>query len=798
MSANGTPATSKTLSPERIDARRMLQDSVSTFAARATNMKRVRDLRGTAPGFDRALWRTLGEQGWLGILAPEPYGGSSLGFSEMRVVTEGLARALIPEPFTACAVLATRTLLHGGNEALKQQLLPRMVSGEWLVAVAWQEGYCGTDHSSAGMRVTRSAQGLVLNGSKRFVVPAAGADGFIVSARADALAQLHYVPADAKGVACKSERRADGTFSGIVTFAGTPVAAESMLASGANADAALARALDEATIMTSVELFAVMSQALAITIEYLKTRVQFGRPIGSFQALQHRAVDLLIQKELSSALVDHVMRALDENPNLAPARLAELASRCKSRCSDAGVDLTRESIRLHGAIGFTDNCDIGLHLQRALVLSAWLGNGAEHRRRFDASRHAHLDAEAQSAALCTRTTAANLPGAPGERPRHTDWNSLSDEEFRLEAIAFFEKHYPKEYRFMQRRPHKADVYGYMKTCSQYGWLAPAWPRKWGGMELSAAKQVILFEERERIGVTRVLEHGLNLLGPALMKFGTPEQQQKYLPKILTVEYFFCQGYSEPNAGSDLASLQTRAERDGGDYIINGSKIWTSLAQDANHMFLLARTDKNAKRQAGISFFILDLQTPGVTIRPIRNITGHEDFCQIFFDNVRIPAENIVGGLNNGWTVAKGLLGFERLNSGSPRRPQYPMLKAREIAQARGLWDDPELRSKYTKLELDVDDLALLFQRYADVISSGGTPGPDMSMLKIWSSETTMRMNGLMLEVAGSAASLAGEVAFGDAKVDLLGSYYILFPATIAAGSNDIQRNILAKRVLGLP
>jgi alkylation response protein AidB-like acyl-CoA dehydrogenase len=327
------------------------------------------------------------------------------------------------------------------------------------------------------------------------------------------------------------------------------------------------------------------------------------------------------------------------------------------------------------------------------------------------------------------------------------------------------------------------------------------PEEYGGMGLDLTTYAMIVEELSRgwISISGIVN--THFIGSyLLMKFGTEEQQRKYLPNILSVDFIFCQGYSEPNAGSDLASLQTRAERDGdsGDFVVNGSKIWTSLAQDATHMFLLARTDQDAKRQAGISFFILDFKTPGVTVRPIRNITGHEDFCQVFFDNVRIPAENIVGGLNNGWTVAKGLLGFERLNSGSPRRPQYPMLKTRELAQARGLWDDPEFRSKYTKLELDVDDLALLFQRYADVIAAGGAPGADMSMLKIWSSETTMRMNGLMLEAAGSASCMAGDVAFGDARVDILGSYYIVFPATIAAGSNDIQRNILAKRVLGLP
>lgn len=778
--------------------RRMLHDSVADFTARATDTKRVRALRDTPPGFDRALWRGLATQGWLGILVPEQYGGAGLGYAELRIAAEGLARALIPEPFTACAVLAAGALLHGDNEPLRRELLPKLVNGEYMLSLAWQESHGGTNRACTGVRATKTTAGFVLNGRKRFVTPAAGADGFIVVAHDGDAVALYYLPADARGMNTALDRRADGTFSGNITFTNTPAAAAHVVATGHAAEAALARALDDATIAASLELHAVLSQALTMTLDYMKIRVQFGRPIGSFQALQHRVVDHLIQKELASALLDATIRELDDTPQVTAARRAELASRCKSRASDAALEITRDCIRLHGALGYSDECDIGLYMKRALVLSAWLGNGAEHRRRLDRTRDAREQAMKGQASVHAPMKYADLPGEPGARPAETDWNVLDDETFRAEAIAFYERHFPREFRFAQRRPHKADVFQYMKTCSRHGWLAPAWPRRWGGMALSPAKQVILFEERERLGVTRVLEHGLNLLGPALMKFGTEAQQNRYLPKILAVDYIFCQGYSEPNAGSDLASLQTHAERDGDHYVVNGSKIWTSLAQDATHMFLLVRTDRAAKRQAGITFFILDLATPGVTIRPIRNITGYEDFCQVFFDNVRIPVENVVGGENNGWTVAKGLLGFERLNSGSPRRPQYPMLKTREIAVEHGVWDDAEFRSKYTKLELDVDDLALLFQRYADVIASGGNPGPDISMLKIWSSETTLRMNALMLETAGSAAGLAGEVAFGENKVDLYGSYCILFHATIAAGANEIQRNILAKRVLGLP
>ncbi len=781
------------------DEQRMLQDAVTTFVARATSLKRVRALRGTEPGYDRKLWEQLAEQGWLGIVIPEQYGGQGLGFTEMRAVAEGLGGALIPEPVTACAVLASRALLHGDNEALKKKLLPQMAQGRLIVSLAWQEGDTGTDLAPK-LSVTKSASGLVLNGQKCFVTPASGADGFLVTASEGGRTAIYYVAAGTAGITITLDKRADGSSFGRMNFKDVVVTADAVAASTQAGDAALSRAIDEATVMASAELYAVTCKALDLTFDYMKTRVQFGKPIGSFQALQHRAVDLWIQKELASAIVDEAVRVLDQPYD--KMRVSEVASRVKSRCSDAGIDLTRDCIRLHGAIGFTDDYDAGLHLQRAVVLQAWLGNGAEHRRCFDATRALHERTELDSAGILAQIKPARLPGEPGERPKDTDWNALTDEEFRYEAIAYYEKHYPKHQLFMLKRPRKHNIYDYMKVCSDHGWLAPNWPREWGGMELSASKQVILFEERERIGVSRVLEHGLNLLGPALMKFGTEEQKQKYLPKILSVDYIFCQGYSEPNAGSDLASLQTKAELDGDHYVVNGSKIWTSLAQDANHMFLLARTDPDAKRQAGISFFILDLKTPGVTIKPITNITGEPEFCQCFFDNVRIPKENIVGGLNNGWTVAKGLLGFERLNSGSPRRPQYPMNKTREIANARGLWEDAEFRSKYTRLELDVSDLALLYQRYADLISRGETPGPGMSMLKIWSSETTMRMNALMMEIAGSSGCLASEkVAFGEdgrVKVNIMGSFYILFPATIAAGANDIQRNILAKRALGLP
>ena len=256
------------------------------------------------------------------------------------------------------------------------------------------------------------------------------------------------------------------------------------------------------------------------------------------------------------------------------------------------------------------------------------------------------------------------------------------------------------------------------------------------MGLGPGKLLIFLEEQERWGVARAPDIGLVMLGPLLMRWGTDEQKRTYLPRILSGENIWAQGYSEPNAGSDLASLRTTAVADGDAFVVNGQKIWSTLAQDATHIFLLARTDAAAPKQKGISFFLLDMKTPGVTIRPIRNIEGHEEFCEIFFDNVRVPKENLVGTLNEGWTVAKALLGFERLNHGSPKRAQYP-LQASRAARARSR----PLRRR--RLRVEVHQAAARRGRPCFAVlalrrrspSSGKPLGAEASMLKIWATET---------------------------------------------------------------
>jgi 3-oxochol-4-en-24-oyl-CoA dehydrogenase len=624
----------------------------------------------------------------------------------------------------------------------------------------------------------------VSSGCKHYIVPSGEVDAYIVSARAQDRTLLAWVPAAAAGSSTAVQLRSDGTFYQSLKLDGVRIPAAAILASGEAADSTLARAIDETNVMVSAELFAVMDRALEIALDYLRTRVQFGRALGSFQGLQHRNVDLWMQKELAIGAVDDAVRMLDTSDD--PRARALATSRAKSRCADAALLVTRESIKLHGAIGYADECDVGQYLQRALVLSAWLGNGASHRRRY-----------AQLADPLPRITRSTERAAP-ENPPDTDWNALSDDAFRHEVRSFFEAYYPGELRYLQRRARWSETKDWAMRMSKEGWIAPAWPREYGGMGLTPAKFIIFVEEQERWGLARAPDMGILMLGPVLMLFASEARKREYLPKIIACEHVWCQGYSEPNAGSDLASLRTTAVADGDHYVINGSKIWTSGALDADHMFMLARTDPAAKRQEGISSFVLDLKTPGIRMRPIRNLSGQEEFCQEFFDDVRIPKENRVGELNKGWTVAKALLGFERLNNGSPRRVQYPLLKLASIARARGVWDDPEFQSKYTRLRLDTADLASAYQRFAEVVRRGGTPGPESSFLKVCSGESLQRLAELSVETAGEEGSMRGMLEFDDDTADILGSFYHLFGATTASGTNDIQRNIISKRVLDLP
>ena len=381
-------------------------------------------------------------------------------------------------------------------------------------------------------------------------------------------------------------------------------------------------------------------------------------------------------------------------------------------------------------------------------------------------------------------------------PDTEDLNALADEDFRLRVRGFLQAEYPPELRNPPVRLHWAQCKPWYMKLSAKGWLAPAWPRAHGGMGLSAAKQLVMVEEYERHGVGRMPDHGIVLLGPLLIRYGSPEQRARFLPRILAGEDVWCQGYSEPNAGSDLANLRTEAVLDGEEWVINGQKIWTTLAMDANWIFVLVRTDKAAKKQEGISFILAPMDSPGITVRPIINLERHDEFCEVFFDDVRVPRANLVGEVNQGWTMAKALLGFERIFLGSARQSAYALGRLKQLAEHMGVAEEPGFADRYTQLRLDLADHKALFETFAERLRRGETLGPDVSMLKLHQSELYQRITDLMMEIAGENAGLL-EPMEGNRDLHPSGAFIQARPVTIYGGTSEIQRNIIATGVLGL-
>ncbi|MCW3473079.1 acyl-CoA dehydrogenase family protein [Limobrevibacterium gyesilva] len=382
-------------------------------------------------------------------------------------------------------------------------------------------------------------------------------------------------------------------------------------------------------------------------------------------------------------------------------------------------------------------------------------------------------------------------------PASDDLDSLDDDSFRVVVRRWVEANYPEELRNPPKRLHWRDNKPWYFKLAEQGWLCPGWPRAFGGMGLSAAKQIIFIEECERHGVARTNDHGIVMVGPLLIQYGSKEQQDFFLPKILSGEHVWCQGYSEPNAGSDLASLRTEAVSDGDHWVVNGQKTWTTLANDANWIFLLVRTDRTAKKQEGISFLLVPMDSPGVTVRPIVNLDLHDEFCEVFFDNVRVPKAWTVGEVNKGWTMAKALLGFERIFLGSPKLSGYALTRLRVLAERMGVFDDLAFQDQYTRLRLELADLKALHATFVDIVRRGETLGPDVSMLKVIQTELFQKITDTMMDIAGENAGLLDPME-GNRELHPSGLFIQARPSTIYGGSNEIQRNILAKNVLGLP
>ncbi len=761
-------------------AMQAFSDSARDLLSRNGAIERLRRLRDADVGFDRVAWQELANAGWLGILVSEDEGGLGLGLREMSAIAQEVGQALLPEPYIAGAVQVATVLTGVPPSVLRSQLLEQLVNGSCVAGLAWQEKL-GQMQALEALTVKSVVQNdmLCLSGNKSFVSPSNGADGWIVLAMQQSEPVLVWLPSNLTGLVCEELRGADGLPTCTLKLMNVAVPADHVLLRGTDALTLVDSANDRARVIQSAELLGVMRKALSQTIDYLGTRKQFGQAIGSFQALKHRAVDAYIQVELSSSCIEDVLTQIEQG-----GELSALASRAKARTVYAALLVTRMAIQFHGAMGFTDECDVGLYYKRTLKLSAQLGNLNGHRIRF-------FQQTAPESSTTAQVTTAEFPS-------QADWDAMSEKDFRQVLRSFYSTNYPETLRNVPRRLHWHEIKDWYMTLSRQGWVAPAWPKRFGGMGLSPEKMIAYVEEQEQYGVARAPDMGIVMIGPLLIQRGSPAQQQQFLPKIIAGEHVWCQGYSEPGAGSDLASLRTEAIQDGDVFVVNGQKIWTTLAQDATHMFALVRTDKEAKKQAGISFLLIDLATPGITIRPIKDIVGYEEFCEVFFDNVRVPVENLVGELNQGWTIAKTLLGFERIFLGSPKQSRYAMSQLTAMAEHLELFSDAVFVSRYAELMLDVADQVSGYTHYAEMVKRGEVLPPSVSLLKIWGTDTYQRICALMVEYAQEHGASGFNTELSPTGLNVPAIMLNSIPSTIYGGSTEVQKEILAKHVLKLP
>ena len=393
--------------------------------------------------------------------------------------------------------------------------------------------------------------------------------------------------------------------------------------------------------------------------------------------------------------------------------------------------------------------------------------------------------------------------------------SPADDAYRADIRAWLDGNLPQALRAKvldHKRLSRDDYASWHKLLGTRGWSVVAWPKEYGGPGWDATQRHIWDEECARIGAPGVLPFGVSMVAPVIMKYGSDAQKAYYLPRILDGTDWWCQGYSEPGSGSDLASLRTRAERQGDHYVVNGQKTWTTLGQFADMMFCLVRTDTGAKKQEGISFLLIDMKTPGITVRPIITLDEDHEVNEVFLEDVKVPVENLVGEENRGWTYAKYLLGHERTGIARVGQSKRELVFLKRLAadQKKGgvsLLNDPVFSAKIAALEIEMMALEVTVQRVVASEANGRGPGPEASMLKIKGTEVQQALTELMVEAVGPQAAafdpayLEGEREHslaGDDDAAPLAAYYFNFRKTsIYGGSNEIQKNIIAQMILGL-
>ncbi|MEV2249296.1 acyl-CoA dehydrogenase [Streptomyces sp. NPDC050147] len=709
---------------------RELARAVRGWTARAVPPEEVRKLLDSPPttGGRPAYWDGLAEQGLLAVHLPQEYGGGGGDLVDLAVVLEEAGRAALPGPYLVSS-LASVVLHRAGAVDLAADL----ASGARIGAVALGAGT---------LTAVSVADGYLLDGTAPPVLCGADADLLILAA--ESARGTEWLAVDAAELTVRTQESADPTRpTAEVTAHGIEVPAGRVL----GVDAALVR--DLASALYAADACGVAAWALETATEYAKVREQFGRPIGQFQAVKHLCADMLVRLEQARALAWDAARAADEPPEVR-GLVAALAA---GAALDAAYSCAKDSVQILGGIGFTWEHDAHLYLRRSVVARQLLGTGDAHRLR-----------------------AVRLAQGGARRELRT--------ELPQEARA-----YRDQAREAVAAARGLDPAAARKALAPTGYAAPHLPEPYG-LGAGPVQQLAVQQELAAAGV-RVSDLGIaTWVVPSLIAFGTREQQERFLAPTLRGEVLWCQLFSEPGAGSDLASLRTRAKRVDGGWLINGQKVWTSAAQWADLGILLARTDPDAPKHKGLTYFLVDMKrAAGIDIRPLKEITGDSLFNEVYFDDVLLPADAVVGEVNDGWRVARHTLGNERVHMAD----QLTFDTGLEALIERAGELDGACRARIGALAAEAHALACIGLRTTMRQVAGAEPGAGASVRKLVQTSHQQKVAELALELLGPA----GAVREGKGERALHG-FLMSRCLTIAGGTTQVQLNVVAERLLGLP
>lgn len=710
---------------------RELAAAVRGWIARAVPPEEIRKLLDapSAPGGRPAHWEGLAEQGLLAVHLPEECGGGGGDLVDLAVALEEAGRAALPGPYLASS-LASAVLHRAGAVDLAAEL----ASGARIGAVALGAGT---------LTAVSVPDGYLLDGIAPPVLCGADADLLILAAESPR--GTVWLAVDAAELTVRTQESADPTRpTAEVVADGVEVPAGRVL----DVDAALVR--DLACALYAADACGVAAWALETATEYAKVREQFGRPIGQFQAVKHLCADMLVRLEQARALTWDATRAADDPSPEVRGLVCALAA---GAALDAAYSCAKDAIQILGGIGFTWEHDAHLYLRRSLVARQLLGTGDAHRLR--AVRLAEGGAR--------RELRMELPP-----------EAAAYREQAREAIA----------------PARGlDPAAARKALAPTGHAAPHLPEPYG-LGAGPVQQLAVQQELAAAGV-RVSDLGIaTWVVPSLIAYGTREQQERFLAPTLRGEVLWCQLFSEPGAGSDLAALRTRAERVEGGWLISGQKVWTSAAQWADHGILLARTDPEAPKHKGLTYFLVDMKrAKGIDIRPLKEITGDSLFNEVYFDDVLLPADAVVGEVNDGWRVARHTLGNERVHMAD----QLTFDTGLEALIERAGELDGARRARIGALAAEAHALACIGLRTTMQQVAGAEPGAGASVRKLVQTPHQQKVAELALELLGPAGAVregAGERA--------LHGFLMSRCLTIAGGTTQVQLNVVAERLLGLP